>query len=149
MENKNNSLCVHDDVCPSVRPSLFQTLEHVKTQIEYDGFCSVQKTVLTNRSVAHADPCIDEICLIIAEIFLLNPMQEIRINKIMMGVFIVQEVYRRLTHSHVDMVLNNFKNMTSKIYQKKSYLQTALYNSVFEMEAHYTNLVKHDMCGGV
>lgn len=136
-------------VCLSVRPSLFQTLKQVKAQIEYDAFSREQTTAFSKRRAAHIDPCINEISLIISEVLLLNPLQEIRINKIMMSVSVVQEVYNQLTHSHVEMVVDNFKNMASRIYNKKSYLQTALYNSVFELNVHYTNLVKHEMFGGV
>ena len=33
----------------------------------------------------------------------------------------------------------NFKEVSNRVYNKKAYLRTALYNSVFEIEAHFAN----------
>lgn len=136
---KNNS-----DAASSVRPvrqSFSSVLEEVREQIEYDCFCYGDRSDKQRYN---------EICLIIAEVMALETVEangeprRVKINGSPMLVEMVQDIYRQLTHSHVELVADNFNQITSKIYNKKAYLQTALYNSVFELDAHYSNQVKHD-----
>ena len=143
MENKN---ITHDNtssvnVGPSVRPSLFQTLESVKEQVEYHAFGQT-RTRRGGGQWIYLDPIFDELCLIIAEIYVMNPDAAIKINKEDTGLHIVQEVYQQLTNEHLQQVYDSFKEIQSKIYNKKSYLRTALYNVIFEHNAHYTNAVQ-------
>ncbi|MDR2513762.1 MAG: DUF6017 domain-containing protein [Christensenellaceae bacterium] len=128
----------------SVRPvrlSLAAAIEIAKRQIDF----------------AHLDytgnpdlPRYKEICYIIAEVLAMEiedrdgAPKAIKINGSFTNVEMVQEVYSQLTHAHAELVADNFAQITSKIYNKKAYLQTALYNSVFELDAHYSNQVKHD-----
>lgn len=120
-------------VSPSrpVRPSLFQTLNEVKKQVNFESF--------------DADPLINELCLIIAEVLVRPPESVMRIRGSEIEAAVVQEVYRMLTYEHLDLVRDNFKEQKRIIHKKTAYLQTALYNAVFEYEHHYTNLVKHDL----
>lgn len=128
-QNPNNG----GGVSPSrpVRPSLFQTLKEVKAQVNFKSF--------------DADPLINELCLIIAEVLVRPPESTMRIRGSEIEAAVVQEVYKMLTYEHLDLVRDNFKEQTRIIRKKTAYLQTALYNSVFEYEHHYTNLVKHDL----
>lgn len=145
-ENQKNSNDMESvKSCPSSpvksRPSLFQTLAQVKEQVEYENFGEINKR--TGRVIV--DPLIDELCLIIAEVLVRPPESKMRIRGMEIETAIVQEVYGALASEHVEMVRDNFRAQTQIIYNKSAYLQTALYNAVFEYHSHYTNLVKHDM----
>jgi len=85
------------------------------------------------------DPFYKELCLIIAEVFLLNPDSVVKINGTNLPTILVQEIYSQLRNDHLCLVFENFKNVSTRIYNKKAYLRTALYNSVFEHFASYTN----------
>ncbi len=137
---KNNNCDVESLSRPVMsRPSLFETLDKVKAQVEYREF---QKQ-LPNGKV-YVDPLVDEICLIIAEVLVRPPESVMRIRGSEIEAAIVQEVYKRLTHEHIELVADNFKRQTRVIHKKSAYLQTSLYNAVFEFHSHYTNLVAHD-----
>ena len=146
MENKNNVYAGNQSVSPSVRQSLFKTLETVKKQVEYHAFGRLEKRGRgeREREILIVDPIYQELCLIIAEIYVMNPDTVIKINKEDTGLHIVQEVYQQLTNEHLQTVCGNFKEVTTKIFNKKSYFRTALYNAIFEHEAHYTNAVQSD-----
>lgn len=100
-----------------------EIVEMVKYQIEFDVFSE------TDKSMA------EEICLIIAEIYKLPDNTEIQINKTKMTVALVREIYFRLTFEHIMQVIENLKKVTYEIKSMKSYLRTALYKVVFEMES--------------
>ena len=141
MENKNIDVTHTTHVRPPVRPSLFQTLEEVKLQVEYNAF-EQGRVGRNGKQWAYIDPIYDELCLIIAEIYVMNPDAAIKINKEDIGIHIVQEVYQKLTNEHLQTVYYNFTETQTKIYNKKSYFRTAMYNVIFEHNAHYTNIVK-------
>ncbi len=126
----------NDVLCPSVCPSVFKTVQAVKAQIEYDNFF--------NERMRGVDPLYDELCLIVAEVYVMNPNSILKVAGSEMNAGIVREIYERLEHDHVGLVYKNFREVTSRVYNKKAYLRTALYNAVFEIESHYTNLLKHD-----
>ena len=100
-----------------------EIVEMVKCQIEFDVFSE------TDKSMA------EEICLIIAEIYKFPSDIEIQINKTKMTVDMVREIYFRLTYEHIMQVIENLKKVTYEIKSMKSYLRTALYKVVFEMES--------------
>ena len=122
--------------------SLFQALEAVKRQIDYESFA---------REMANGKmwipPLHQELCLIIAEMYVKPPTSIVRIRGEEIEAAIVQEVYSALRHEHIELVADNFKKQTTLIHKKVAYLQTALYNAVFEFDAHYINLVRHGACG--
>lgn len=128
--------------CPvPSRPSLFRTLEEVKEQVRYEDFVQM----FPGGRKPYIDPFYNELCLIIAEVLVKPPESIMRIRGAETEAAIVQEVYRALEHDHLELVADNFKAQKHLIRQKTPYLQTALYNVLFEFDAHYTNLVKHDM----
>ena len=86
-----------------------------------------------------------ELCYIIAEVYIIDPDSKIKIADEILDAYLVQEIFRELTLQHLELVENNFGDQTELIKNKRAYLRTALYNSVFEFEAHYKNLVKHDL----
>jgi len=115
-------------------------LEAVKEQVEFNTFADPRRGFI--------DPMYNELCMIIAEIYTLNPGTILKIGGTETEARIVQDVYGQLRNDHLRLVSENIKNQTARIYNKKSYLRTALYNVVFEIETHYTNLVAHDMRNG-
>lgn len=80
-----------------------------------------------------------EICLIIAEVFMLPPDAEIQIAGQKMSAALVCGVYNMLRHEDIVAVMDNFEKATYEIRHKKTYIRTALYNSVFEREARAIN----------
>jgi hypothetical protein len=139
-KEKSNTSCDNVTSCrvPS-RPSLFKTLEAVKLQIGYEDF---------GRTVGgrtYIESIYLEICLIIAEMLVRPPETTVRIRSADTEASIVQEVYKALEHEHIELVVDSFKRQTRLIHKKTAYLQTALYNALFEIDTHYVNLVRHDM----
>ena len=116
---------------PSTERSINEMLEQVMCQVEYYCFADLR--------YKRTDPLYDELCLIIAEVLVLRHDHVIKVNGLDLSVRMVQEVYSKLTADHVRFVFNNFYNVTNRVYNKKAYLRTALYNSVFEIEANSVN----------
>jgi len=111
--------------------SIFKALEQVMLQVEYHCFVDL--------GLNRIDPFYKEICLIIAEILVLDKDSVIKINGSFVSIGLVQEVYLKIRNDHVRLVFNNFNNVTQRIFNKKGFLRTALYNAVFEIESHYLN----------
>lgn len=128
MEKKN--AC---DRSESVRPSF------------REAFCRAAKQV----ELACAEPWeqnrLRELCYIIAVVYLIDPDSKIKIDDEILDAYVVQEIFSELTLDHLRLVLDNFKRVKNIIHNKKAYFRTALYNSVFELESHYANLVNHDL----
>lgn len=102
-------------------------MELVETQIDFDCFAEVDK--------AQAK----EIALIIAEIFKLPPNTAVRIVGNDLPAEMVAEIYEKIEHEHVLQVLENLKKPTYEIKRTKTYIRTALYNSVFELNGRLNN----------
>ena len=125
--------------CQSVSPSFFKTVREVEKQIGADAF----------KGPYGKD--IPDLCKIIAEIYITPTGAEdgsprmMKINGLPVCVSTVKEIYQKLTQAHIELVMENFHSTTAKIHNKRAYLQTALFNSVLEMNLHYTNQVKHDL----
>ena len=56
----------------------------------------------------------------------------------------VQERFRRLTFEHVSYVLDAFRDTTTKIWNIRAYLLTALYNAPITIGPYYAAAVRHD-----
>lgn len=102
-------------------------IEKAAQQIEWHCFSERDK------------PRASEICLIIAEVALLPDGAEIQIAGEKLPLELVREVYARLTHEHALIVLRNFEKVHYEIKNKKTYMRTSLYNSVFEFEHYWEN----------
>lgn len=124
-KNNKNNFAMNEG--RSVRPSFREIFTEVKEKAEMQCF--------TKEDMPQAN----ELCLIIAEVVMLNPENEIRIGGVMLSVEMVQEVYGQIGHEHIELVIGNFNKVSYEVKNKKSYLRTALYNSVFEIESHWTN----------
>lgn len=114
------------------RPSFRDAIRHAETQIEIECFDE------------HEMEQAREICAIIAEVWLMRDDIPIRIAGEQLDSTLVKQVFQEITAAHVRLVIGNFNGVTGLIRNKRAYLRTALYNSVFELEAHYRNLVNHD-----
>lgn len=135
MQNPNSKY-IPSPSCPvSSRLSFRDAIEAAEKQIELDAIDRYREEA-------------KEICFIIAEVYLMNPDYRIKVSGEMLDGYLVQQVFRELTCEHVRLVLDNFHNVTYLVMNKKAYLRAALYNSVFELNAHYSNLVNRDMATG-
>ncbi len=131
--NNTKSQYIPNPSCPvSSRPSFREAIAEAEKQIELHAIDRYHESA-------------KEICFIIAEVYLMNPNAQIKISGELLDGYLVQQVFRELTCEHVRLVLDNFHNVTYLVMNKKAYLRAALYNSVFEFNAHYTNLVNHHM----
>jgi len=125
-------LHAHDiDTSISAPPSILKMMEQVKCQVEYHCFAPPGRKWV--------DPFYRELCLVIAETLILDSNTILTINGTKMPALLVQEVFGQLRNGHLRLVFENFRNVTSRIYNKMYYLRTALYNVVFEFESHYIN----------
>ena len=121
--------------CPSrpVRPAFREAFRRAAQQVELN--CS---------DIGEKD-ALRELCYIIAEVYIIDPDSKVKISDEILDAYLVQEIFGELTLEHLRLVHSNFHDQTDLVKNKRAYLRTALYNSVFEINAHYTNLVKHDL----
>lgn len=117
----------------SSRLSYAQALEKAKGQIDLVYFRETDK------------PLAAEILANIAEVFMLWDATPVKIAGVQIDGYILKQIFEQLHEEHVQLVIDNFHKIDYIVNYKKAYIRTALYNSVFEIEAHYDNLVKHDL----
>ena len=111
-------------------PSLLKTLEQVKEQVKYENL-----PWKNGKRESGIEPIYHELCLIIAEMYITPPGRLVRVRGFEVEAAIVQEAYRALTGEHLVMVVENFKAQQHEIRNTRAYLQTSLYNALFEFEA--------------
>ena len=128
------------------RPSILKELDNAKKQVDYEFLGEWEKNengefkVYENGlRVKHTKKIYYEMCLIIAEVNTLSPDDILKVADTKVNAFIVQEVFSLLSGEHLKTIANNYEKITYPVKQKKPYLLTALYNSVFELEAGYIN----------
>ena len=124
---------------PPSRPSFSEAISRAERQVEYASIAWDR-----DRSTSELAR---ELCMIMAEVYMMNPEHPIRISGEWLDGHVVQQVFGELTREHVEMVIEEFCRLTVDIRNKKMYLRTALYNSVFSISAHYANRVNHDIRG--
>lgn len=90
-------------------------------------------------------PRAKEICLIIAEVALLPEWVDVQIAGEKLPAELVKDVYTHLTHEHVENVMRSFENARYTIVAKKTWIRTALYNSVFEFEHQVENTYRAEI----
>jgi hypothetical protein len=117
--------------CKTNGKSILSMLGQVMQQVEYHCFAGLR--------IGWIDPLYKELCLVIAEVLVLNPNTFVKINGSNMSTHLVREVYSQLRNEHVRLVFDSFRNVSTHIYNKRAYLRTSLYNAVFEIESHYIN----------
>ena len=121
---------------PIVHPSITDILGHTMQQVEYHCFADLRS--------GYIDPIFKELCLIISEIFIMDPDAAIKVNGSLMLVRLVQDVFSQLRNDHIKLVSANFHEVSCRVYNKKAYLRTALYNAFFEIESHFVNSLQCD-----
>ena len=112
-------------------PSIAGLLNQVMQQVEYHCFADLPS--------GYIDPFYKELCLIISEVFAMNQDAFIKVNGSETPIRLVQEVYSLLRNDHIRIVFTNFYHVSSRVYNKRAYLRTSLYNAVFEIESHFVN----------
>ncbi len=134
MTTKNYSSFSHKDNTNPVASmsvgSFTAKLEDVKQRVEFD--------YIRREDRRQAE----EICMIIAEVESLPSHYDIQIAKDKLPMIMVKEIFSRISHEHIEFVIERFKKQRVVMRNKKSYLRTMLYNSVFELESHYINEVR-------
>ena len=131
---KKMSACERCPSCPVLsRMTLGEAVATAREQIEMEAFLP------SERNFA------EELCLVMAEVYLMDPTSPIRIGGEVLDGYLVGEVFGQIRHEHVDLVMRNFKEVTATVKNKKAYLRASLYQSVFELESHYINRVSHDL----
>ena len=123
----------------SLRPSFREAISRAERQVEYD-------IILQGKLIAPG--LAKEVCMIIAEVYMMDPEKPIRISGEWLDGHVVQQVFEELTSEHVIAVIDEFCRLTIDVKNKKAYLRTSLYNSVFTLDAHYTNRVNYDLAKG-
>lgn len=83
----------------------------------------------------------EELCRIIALIWVLDDGADVRIGGEIYPAAVVKDVFGFLTAEHILHVMTKFRAVKSEIQSKRAYLTTALFNSVFELDADATNQV--------
>jgi hypothetical protein len=117
--------------CASGSNSIFMMADKVMRQVEYHCFADLR--------FKRVDPLYRELCFIIAETLVLSPGSIIKINGCLMDAWAVQDVFSQLRNHHVRLVFDNFYNVSHRVFNKKAYLRTALYNAFFEYESQFVN----------
>ena len=121
--------------CQAGKCSFTQYFRAVESRIEIDAF---------GEDFAQAR----EIAMIIAEVLRLPETASVRIDGNNLPADMVADVYAYIEHEHVAEVIRRYREAKYEIKHTKTYLRTALYNSVFELNARIDNEVRKDMCGG-
>ena len=127
-----------DFLSRSLRPSFREAICRAERQVRRDD-------ILHDKAMR--PELLRELCMIMAEVYMMDADKPIRISGEWLDGYVVQQVFCEIEREHVEMVAGEFCRVTEDIRNKKAYLRTALYNSVFSIEAHYTNRVNHDLRG--
>ena len=133
MNSKRNTLNTHaEKIRPSARLSFCEILEAVigSTEAECIEHCEHEKI----------SPLALSLCKIITEILMLNPDSNITISGEVLPITLIQDIYREIRAEHLQLVIENLRNIKHEIKNKRAYMRTALYNAVFEIEIHDENL---------
>jgi len=110
--------------------------EEIREQIDYDDLLTD-----SNR------PALDELVEIMLEVAL-NRSQTIRLGReAEYPTAYVQDRFRRITSEHIEKVMDGIRENTTRVWNTKSYLLSALFNSVSTTNNHYAMLVNHDLYG--
>ena len=111
---------------------LSSVIEAVREQIEAD--CIPEEY----------QPIAEEIGRIIAEVYVMPESWTVRIDGQPVPAPMLKDVYAQLTNEHTMAVMGRFAAVPYEIRHVKTYLRTALYNSVFETEARAANAYRKD-----
>lgn len=108
----------------------------IKENISYDVL--VQNCSYGDKEI------IDELVKIMVDVVAIA-REKIRIEKQEYPYVLVKQQFLKLEYEHIQYVLSCMKNNHTKIMNIKSYLRTALYNSLDTIDNYYRAEVNHDM----
>jgi len=134
-ENKqSNDVISCDGNMPGRRPvTSFRTaLGRARKQAEIDSW---------DRSVR---ALADELCKIVALIYVLPSENHVCIGGEIYPASVVAEVFEDLTPAHFDEAIKRLEAVKVPITNKRAYMTTVLFNSVFELESGDTNKVRSE-----
>ena len=110
--------------------------EELQEQIEYDY-------IVTSANRAQVDELV-EIMLEIA----MNRSRTVKIGRdAEYPTAYVRERFRKLRREHIEKVLEGIRENTTRVYNTRAYLLSALFNAVSTIDNHYAMLVNHDFYG--
>ena len=145
-EKQINDLSSTDSFFPSVNAAKNATdpvtdgtkeRQWIREQIEYDRIVTP-----ANQSQ------LDELVEITAEVAL-NRSKTIRLGRDSeYPADYVRQRFRQITADHIEKVLDGIRENTTRVWNTKAYLLSALFNSVSTLDNHYTMLVNHDFHSG-
>lgn len=126
----NNTL-LNNTLLDNNRSKQIISIKDVKKQIGYSSFNSIDREQ------------VDEIALLILDVYSLPNESAMRINRCDVPAYRVKERFMTLDSMHVRYVLDAMEK-SSSICNVRSYLLTALYNAPSTMNAFYTNLANNN-----
>ena len=114
----------------------FDKRAEIKEQIEYDCICQ-----------QHDRMQLDELVEIMLEVAM-NRSPTIKIGRdAEYPTGFVQQRFEKITSMHIEKVMDGIRENTTRVWNTKAYLLSALFNSVSTTRNHYAMLVNHDMYG--
>ena len=113
--------------------------EIIRENISYECF---------RNDTPHAREEVDELVELMVEVMVMPDQGKIRIAGEDKLVSLVKSQFMKLTHAHIEYVCLCLNKNTTKVGNIKSYLLTALYNSVLTINHYYQEEVNHDLYGG-
>lgn len=113
--------------------------EIIRENISYECF---------RNDTPHAREEVDELVELMVEVMVMPDQGKIRIAGEDKLVSLVKSQFMKLTHAHIEYVCLCLNKNTTKVGNIKSYLLTALYNSVLTINHYYQAEVNHDLYGG-
>lgn len=112
-----------------------QNIEFVKSNIEYDGLCTI-----------HDKATLDNIVSIMAEVLTVD-RHSYTIEGCEYPAVLIKKRFSEIDYSVMDAFLMQFENKTEKIRNIKAYLITSMYNAPSTASAQIHNTVIHDIYG--
>ncbi len=109
----------------------FETERYFKDLINYDQ--------LVSKYRGHDIDLLNEIMMNIMDMYY---GEYTTVNRDRKPQVIIRSVLSKLNHGKIEYVLNQYKGVTTEIKNAKGYLQTIIYNSVFEVQSKYENWKK-------
>jgi uncharacterized protein YdcH (DUF465 family) len=113
-----------------INQSVSQKIINLTNITEMEDFFK-ENIMYDSMIIIHDKKIIDEIILNILEMYF-KPITII--NKTEMPRELVQSVMMKLEAAHIDSIAEKYKSINTEIKNKKNYLQTTIYNTVFESE---------------
>ncbi len=108
----------------------------ILSQSVSSDFSSTEKTIKENimynsMIIIHDKAIIDEIILNMTEMYF---VENLKIANAVRPRELVQGIISKIEAQHIDLIANKYKKINTTIKNKKGYLQSMIYNSLFEQE---------------